>query len=129
VSYEWVEHTAELELDVRAPTEALVFHATMRALAELLDSPRGEPRTYELEVDAPDRPALLVRWLEELLFLAETQGFLPEDAEIEASETRLRATVRGRVGEPRPLVKAVTYHGLEFEPEANGWRAKVVLDV
>ena len=44
--------------------------------------------------------------------------------------TKLRATVRGRGGEPRRLVKAVTLHGAALErDEEEGWRARVVLDV
>jgi SHS2 domain-containing protein len=42
----------------------------------------------------------------------------------------LHAVVRGRVGVPRQLVKAITLHGLHVQPEAEvGWRARVVLDV
>ncbi len=41
----------------------------------------------------------------------------------------MRARIDGVVGSPRPLLKAVTYHGLEFAPRGDGWRAKLVLDV
>jgi len=41
----------------------------------------------------------------------------------------LRATVAGVLGEPPPLVKAVTYHRLEFAPRGEGYRARVILDV
>ena len=61
---------------------------------------------------------------------AETEGFVPERAgELELDDGVLRATVRGHRGEPRHLVKAVTLHRLLFEPEGDGWRARVVLDV
>ncbi len=64
------------------------------------------------------------------MFLAETERFVVARVDdVEASEHRLRAVVRGRPGDPRPLVKAVTYHGLSFEPAAGGWRASVVFDV
>jgi SHS2 domain-containing protein len=49
---------------------------------------------------------------------------------LELEDGRLRATVRGRRAEPRPLVKAVSLHGLEYKrrPDAS-WRARLVLDV
>jgi SHS2 domain-containing protein len=128
VSYRWVDHTAEVELHVEAPTEAEVLQDALKAVAELLDGGTGEPQTRYVRLEAPDRGALLVRWLEELVFLAETAGFIPEDAELTLNDG-LEATVRGRTAEPRPLVKAVTYHGLEFGPAGDGWQAKVVLDV
>ena len=77
-----------------------------------------------------DRPALLAAWLEELLFLSETAGFVPMRIEkLSLRDETLTATVSGHVGEPRPLVKAVTYHRLQFEPSERGYRARVVFDV
>ena len=73
---------------------------------------------------------LLAAFLEELVYLAETQGLVPERvAGFDLEGTRLRATVEGRLGQPPHLVKAVTYHGLELVREGEGWRARVVLDV
>ena len=128
MSYLWVDHTAELELRIDAVSEQEVLVAAMKALAELFDGGSGPMETREVRLSAPDRGALLVQWLEELLFLAETEGFIPQDAEIALSDG-LEAAIRGNLGTPRPLVKAVTYHGLEFEPSGDGWHAKVVLDV
>ena len=128
MSYRWVDHTAEVELHIEAASEETVLEDAMKALAELLDGGSGPRTTRRVQLGAPDRPALLVRWLEELVYLAETEGFLPHEAEITLGGA-LDATVHGVVGDPRPLVKAVTYHRLEFEPADDGWRAKVVLDV
>jgi SHS2 domain-containing protein len=50
-------------------------------------------------------------------------------ARLELEGNVLGATVAGHRGEPPHLVKAVTYHRLEFEPGGEGWRARVVLDV
>jgi SHS2 domain-containing protein len=129
VSYRWVDHTAELELHVEAPTPELVLQHALRAFAELAGPASGPPQAHEVELEAPDLAALLARWLEELVFLAETEGLVPEEADIVLCNTSLRAAVRGRTGAPRPLVKAVTYHGLAFAHEGGSWRARVVLDV
>lgn len=130
MSYEWVEHTSELELRVEAPSEELVFQDTMKALAELLNEGGAGPEvTRQIQLEAPDRAALLVAWLEELLFLAETEGLVPTEVELVRRNTHLEATVHGRIGEPRPLVKGITYHGLEVEKVAGSWRAQVVIDV
>jgi SHS2 domain-containing protein len=129
MSYEWAEHTAELELHVSAASEELVLQSAMDGLAELLDGGPGPAATKQIRLEAPDRATLLLAWLEELLFLSETDGFIPEDAEIVMTSSGLEATVRGRIDEPRPVVKAITYHELEFEPADRDWRARVVLDV
>jgi SHS2 domain-containing protein len=129
--YRWVEHTGELELHVEAPSPAGVFAAALAAFAELVgDGPPGDPARREIELEAPDQATLLAEWLCELVYLAETQGLVPERvAGFELAGTRLRATVEGRLGQPPHLVKAVTYHGLELVREGEGWRARVVLDV
>jgi SHS2 domain-containing protein len=129
VTYTWVDHTSELELHIEGPTEELVFREAMTALTELLGAGTGDPAEHRLDLDAPDRPALLARWLDELVFLAETERFVPEDAEIDLTQTGLTATVRGRAGDPAPLVKAVTYHRLRLEQDGGSWRGRVVLDV
>lgn len=129
--YRWVEHTGEVELSVEAETARDVFVEAMRALAELLaDEPEGAVRRREVTVAAADRATVLAEWLAELVYLAETEAFLPEDVvELEVDEGGLRATLEGRTATPRYLVKAVTYHRLEFAGAGGRWRARVVLDV
>jgi len=130
--YRWVDHTAEFELSIDAAGEAEVFADALSALAELLGpaAPTGVERR-ELAVNAPDRPALLAAWLEELVFMSESEGFVAtavESFEL-VRETAVRAVVTGVTGEPPPLVKAVTYHRLAFEAAGGRYLANVVLDV
>ena len=129
--YEWVEHTAEVELRIEAQTVADVFREALAAFAELTaDESTGEPGERAIWLTGSDRPSLLVAWIEELVYLAETGGFVPERAvSLDIGAKELRARVVGHVGAPRPLVKAVTYHGLELARRQGAWRARVILDV
>jgi SHS2 domain-containing protein len=128
--YRWMDHTGEVELAIEATTEPDVFADALAALAELL-AIEGEPDERRvIELGAPDRATLLAAWLEELLFLAEAEGFEPVALrELDLGSDSLHAVVVGRYGDPSPLVKAVTYHRLAFEPQGAGYRATVVLDV
>jgi SHS2 domain-containing protein len=132
VSYRWVEHTAELELEIDAPTEEAVFADALEAIGELLDEegPAGEPVSVELSLAGEERALLLADWLDELVFRAETEELIPSSVEwIELRADGLLATVRAARGAPRPLVKGVTHHRLWFEPGGKGFRASIVLDV
>src|SRR5919201_2266411 len=130
MAYRWADHTAELELEIEAATKPAVFADALEAFAELVADGDGPAAERELEVRGDEPAALLVGWLDELTYLAETQGFVPERAtSLELSTGRLRATVRGRTGDPRHLVKAVTLHRLAFAADGEGFRARVVLDV
>jgi SHS2 domain-containing protein len=141
--FRWAEHTGELELEIEADAEEAVYEAAVRAVSELIeDEPETGARTRgdagvpvdatvrRVAVEAPDRARLLAELLGELAFLAETEGFVPEQLErLAVDGRRLDATVRGHVGDPPHLVKAVTYHRLVFDADDGRWRATVVLDV
>ena len=129
--YRWVDHTAELELRIDAPTQEAVFADALAAFEELVGrDPAGEPARHEVLVLAKDPAVRLVEWLDELVFLAETEDFVPERlVGLELGGGELRAEVEGRRGRPSHLVKAVTYHGLRLEERDGGWHARVVLDV
>jgi SHS2 domain-containing protein len=129
--YDWREHTAELELVVEAPSLADVFVEAMRAFAELVEQDAGgEAVRHEVGFGAADAPSALVQWLDELVFLAETDEFVPERVvELDAEPARFRAVVEGRRDRPAPLVKAATYHGLALGERDGVWHARVVLDV
>lgn len=130
--HRWLEHVGEAELEVESGSEEDVFVDALKGLAELLgeDVEGGASSTQPVVVRAPNRASLLVGWLEELLWVAERDGVVPEAVEaIELDGEELRAEVRLRDGPPRPLVKAVTWHELCFEPVAAGFRARVVFDV
>ena len=127
--YTFVEHTAELEIELEAGSAEGVLEEALRAFAALVDGGDGEQLERPVVLSAGDLPALLAAWLDELLFLAETEQLVPDGAEIAVDGTTLDGVVRGHRGEPRPLVKGVTLHRLRFRPENGVWRGRVVLDV
>lgn len=131
MSYRWLEHTGELELEIDGSAETDVFEAALDALAELLArKPTGAPEHRDIIASAHDRPALLAAWLEELVFLAETEGYVAQQVvEIAVRAGEVSATLEGYRCEPRHLVKAVTYHNLAFARDDRRWHARVVLDV
>jgi SHS2 domain-containing protein len=130
--YRWIEHTGELELLIEAPTEEAVFADALAAFAELVGDDSGpDSERREITLEGDDRDLLLADWLNELGYLADAEQFVPTHlSELELERGSLRATVNGHSGEPRPLVKAVSLHGLEYGYGLDtGWRARLVLDV
>ena len=127
-----MEHTAELELELESDSAEGVLKEALLAFAELAGSDgseQGEAAERPIDLEARDLPSVLAAWLDELVFLAETEGLVPESADLRLDGLRLTGVVRGRRGEPRPIVKAVTLHRLRFGRRDEAWRGRVVLDV
>ncbi len=100
--------------------------------------PPCEPReTYSVIAEAPagSPDALLVAWLNELLYRIETDGIVFSSFSVEGLTHRyVSARVQGEPldrqrHEPRLDVKAATYHGLSVRRLEDRWEATVVLDV
>jgi SHS2 domain-containing protein len=131
VAYRFVEHLGEVEIDLEATDELGIFESALDAFAELVGPDAdGEPARHEIELGCSDHTLLLADWLSELVFLAEVEHFVPERVtDCMLARSRLRATVAGRRGLPRHLVKAVTLNGLALERKRGMWHGHVVLDV
>ena len=131
--FEEVEHTAEWAYRVWGSSlEELFVRAAggMYALAgvELENSPRIDRQIY---LKGPDRIGLLVAWLNELLFLFESEGLAFDRFEIlQLDGDVLRARVSGAaVRGWMKHIKAATYSNLSIRQTDMGVEATIVLDV
>jgi len=135
--YRQLPHTADLAWRIRGQSLGELFENAAGALTATMTDRRylrrRERRNIELE--SPDREALLVDWLNHLLYLFDVEGFLGREFHLTSlSERRLKATVWGEAFDPqrhpeKSAVKAATYHQLEIRPWGDGWQAMVILDL
>lgn len=133
-SSEFLDHTGEMVLLVRAPGLDQLFAEAARALGELEREGIpivGQAVARHLTLEAPDLPSLLVDWLNELIYLAETEAVVPVTSTVHLAEpARMDAQVELARLERRPaLVKAATHHRLRLEQGPAGWVGEVTLDV
>ena len=129
----FAEHTGELEIGLEAGSLAELFAEAGRALAEVMAGATAPAcgAAVPVSLRASDRDALLVAWLDELLFLAERDKMIYGEIRIERiTERELGAAVRGAPAtELRTQVKAATFHDLKIVEDADGFAATVILDV
>lgn len=131
---EIVEHRGEVRLRLHAATPGGLAAVAGRALAELevgQESPGGATEWRDLQVSGRDFEAVLVNWLNELIYLAEAERWVAVEFRVVAvTETGLAMRVRGvRVDTAPSAVKAATFHGLRVERAPGGVTADIVLDV
>jgi SHS2 domain-containing protein len=152
-SFEFVAHTADIAVRLTAPSVAGLFEAAAAAFTEAVTN-RGTVRaaaSREIQLVAPELDLLLVDWLNELLFLFETEDLLVARATVDVVEVddvvdvvdvvdvdeaavSLRATVWGERRDAsrhwvKVLVKGATYHGLAIERAGEGYVATVIFDI
>jgi SHS2 domain-containing protein len=139
--FEFVEGaTSDLFFVAQGPTVEAAFAAAGQAfLAATVEEPeaveRRERRSVVLE--EPDLELLLVRFLNELVYLRDAEELLlhPEHLEIVwDGSVQLRADLSGeRIDRQRHAlaseVKAATAHGLRVAKTTDGWSATATLDV
>jgi SHS2 domain-containing protein len=132
--FELLEHPAEIKLRARGATLAEVFANAARGMMAYLFGDAlvaAKPERWErIEIAAPDREALLVDWLSELLYRA-TSGYCVYVAfqVDEIDEHRLAATAGIVSATAIDDIKAVTHHELAVRKCNDGWEATVVFDV
>ena len=129
-----VEHTADWALQVRGRDFAALLLSAAWGMNSLLVADLTTVRPVQersLDVTAFDRESMLVEWLSELAYLAERDGFVAREFELDSvSPERLQARLRGNtVPELQKHIKAVTYHKLEVRETAAGLEATIVFDV
>jgi len=135
--YREIAHTADVAYRIQGDSLAAIYvNAAEALMATITDRRRLRLREMrEVAVEAPDREALLVAWLNYLLYLYDVDGFLGRDFEIlELQDERLTAQARGEAFDPerhegKTAVKAATYHQLEISPRDHGWQATVIFDL
>jgi len=161
------DHTADIGLSVWGATLGDLFAWAAVGLARLALDPaclrqaeaaQPEPATQVRQLavalaPAPDLEALLVAWLNHLIYLLETEGLAVLRSTLEiGTASGAAGPVCGSAGSALPLalrgsatvfpvtaggvkvaVKAATYHGLKITRQERGgrvtYRARVILDV
>jgi len=116
---------------------AEVFENCALGMVALMLDPEtvGPQGRIGLEAEGSDSESLLVSWLAEILFQAETRPWA--FGEFKVDEISARRVKGWGAGEPLDLarhkvraeIKAPTYHMLELKEEAGRWMAQVIFDL
>lgn len=133
---ETIDHTGDIGIVVRAPTQAELFEAAALAMFDIIVEGRPAPTLEDrikLAEDAPDR--LLREFLSDLLYQFAAEGKVYSAVRIESiTPTSIAAIASGAPYSKathalKTELKAVTYHQLEVVEGPGGWRARIIFDV
>ena len=136
-SFEFFDHAADVGLRITAVDLPGLYEGAAQALMHWIGPPpsHGKGRAEAVEVAGEDLEELMVRWLQELLYLFHARhGYVTAVKGLAVEPSRLKAEVvwlpwDETSGHAYQEVKAVTYHGLRVERSGGGWEARVILDI
>jgi len=135
--HETFDHTADVGIRIKAAILDQLFAEAAEALFSLLieNLTAVEPRqSFAIKVEGEDLEYLLFDWLKELLYRFDAEHWVFSQFEVSVEEGKLEAKVFGEPLDwsrhvPNHEVKAITYHGLRVERQADGWLAEVIVDI
>ena len=138
--FRFFDHTADVGVELSAPTLSALFEEAALALSAVLSgSGRVDPRLrVSVSLTASSIEQLLVDWLAELLGRFDVELWLTGAVEVTVDcgdgRCSLQALVAGEPLDTRRYpsalpVKGITYHRLRVQQTAEGWCATVILDV
>jgi protein archease len=136
VGYRLLPHTADVVVEAWAPTRMACLAEAVRGLVAVFADTAGvvASRSAAFTLAPAGDEELLVRLLEEVIYLLEVDGVVSVDAHLEpAPGGELRGLLGVATLEPAmvvgPAPKAVAWHQLSFARGPGGWACRVTVDV
>ena len=130
--YREIEHTADWELQVWAPDLTALLEQAARGMFTLSGAKlkSGERFERKIELHADDAESLLVTFLSELLFVAESESLGFDTYQLHLDGCHLQAKLQGaELSGQNKEIKAVTYHRLAIKETDHGLEVNIVFDV
>lgn len=128
-----LDHTADLCIEVTADSFAGLLGEALRAMTRWMAPVRESRKVLrQFRVEASDRAALLVDFLNDALTISQIYREAYDAVSIDSigesfvEGAFLGCTISGAENE----IKAVTYHGVSVEEQADGkWVALLLMDI
>ncbi|WP_414836853.1 archease [Candidatus Nanohalococcus occultus] len=137
MSYEILDHTADVKFKAKGDSLNEVFSESVKAFADIVGG-GGGATGHTVKVESENLDALLFDFLDELIFLQETENVAvggPKEVEIEELENGygIEATVwTDPITSQQGLldIKAPTYSEMKVDYiKGEGWEIVAVLDI
>ena len=136
MKYEFIEHTADVEFRAYGKTLMEVFtNAAIATTKSIYEKEIKEDRGIKIEVEGRDLESLLYNFLEELIILFDSEGFLVSNVKkmkIDEEEKTLSCVLIGDSEGSYEIfshIKAITYNEMFVRKENGVWICQVTLDV
>lgn len=135
MSFTFLDHTADLQVECRGESFKSLLETAAKALyaATLHKYPKQASAQKDISLSAHSREELLVRWLQELIYLLEAEHFVAMEFEFrKVDECNLEVSLHGNTCMPEERaeeIKSATYHELSIKEENGAYTARIMFDL
>ena len=136
MTYKYFEHTADVIFEAYGKTLEEMFESAALATEEVMVNLKTlkVKETKLVKLEGRSVEDLLYLFLEELIFIKDTEGLLFKEFKIKIKDNKLDAVCKGekinsQTQELEKDLKAVTMHQFEVKEEKGKWKARVLLDI
>ena len=132
--YEYLEHTADIKFQAFGKTMKEAFSNSAYAMMNVIFEEKVREKIIKkIKINGIDEKSLLYNFLEEILFLLNTEFFLlSRIKKIEIKSKELTADLTGDNSKEYKLgldIKAVTYNDMFIKKEKDKFTIQVVIDI
>jgi SHS2 domain-containing protein len=135
--FRFIDHTGDLGIEVFGDSLSTLFQHAGEAFTEIITEGKKirARESRHISLGAERIEDLLIRWLNEFIFLFDTNGFLPRSFDIAAiDDNHIEATAHGETYDKarhpiKTTVKGATYHQLRVVREDDLWKTRVIFDL
>lgn len=134
-NYKYLNHTADLGIEVRGKTLKELFVNIAKAIFETEIS--GRITTKEeiiFEIESASLEDLFIEWCRELIYNFSVKGFVPKKYDISIKKYTLSGLTKGEIFNPQKHkvkleIKSPTYHNFKIEKRKKFYQATIIFDV
>jgi SHS2 domain-containing protein len=131
---EFLEHTADIKFRVSGKTLAEIFENSAKAISQIYSGEKKikARKKKKITLSGRDKEALLYNFIEELIFLVDSENFVVSRAKVVLKGNSLSADIAGDDVNNYPdldHIKSPTYHQMYVRKIQKGWEAQVIVDV
>lgn len=134
MDYELLEHPADLRIRVHGECFTELLKNAGYALGDMvLPADRTVNEIREISVEGDSKEQILVRFLNELIYIVQTEFVIFRQFDIDEKDNGINAICKGfRIGQndsPEYDIKGATYHNLEIKHSDGTYTAEIIIDI
>jgi len=132
--YKIIDHEADTGFEIYGKNMEELYKNAAHALFSLIVDAENVSTKTGKRIDIRDEDNLLIVFLNELLYLWDTEGFIPKELSLKVEDGRVAGSVAGGFFDPdkhtlKNEVKAVTYHKFSVIEEKGILKARIIVDL